>query len=256
MSTPPILPDTQAGPEKSHAMLRCAALAVAGLLLALLAVWIGSGLLDGFDYRGTNRLGRRFLRHLPWMLPLAAICGVLIGSYFRWAIEQRRKGLVLTFAVVRIFALFPLLGFAMLGALMFAFLAAIPLGIYRRLLSGKPAEGDREVLMNRVIVTPLWVMTLPFTLLKVESQGDVPIPAWVAPSRLLDWLPVLFIMLFAGPGFESEATGERVDPNWLAALAAYWLADWLIVTGYVSPLVAERTAAERLAALSHSNPPL
>lgn len=228
------------------AALRCMALAMLGLLLALTAVWLGTGWLDGFDYRHTNRLGRRFLRALPWALPLAALGGALLYTYFRWAIAETHKGWVLFIAVIRAFALFPLLGFAILMAMLFAIAAAIPLGLYRK-FTRKPAAADS--LMARLMGVPIWIMTLPFTLLGIESEGDIEIPARVSPSRLLNWLPFFFLLLLVGPGAESEASGERIDPNWLAAFAAYWLADCLIVTGYVAPALSARARCRRLAAL-------
>lgn len=220
-----------------------------GLLLAMAAVWLGTGWLDGFDYRGVNKLGRRFLRVLPWALPLAAIGGLLLHTYFRWALAEQHKGWVTLVAVIRVFALFPLLGFAILMAMLFAFAAAIPLGLYRK-FARQPADDEDGSLMTRLMVVPIWIMTLPFTLLKVKSEGDIEIPARVSPSRLLNWLPVLVLMLLFGPGFESEGSGERVDPNWLTALAAYWLADCLIVTGYVAPTLAAQARARRIAALN------
>lgn len=229
--------------------LLCAGLAMAGLLLALLAVWLGTGWLDGLDYRGTDKLARRFLRSLPWALPLAALAGVVLCAYFRSALAERHTGWVGLVGVVRAFALFPLLGFAILGAVLFAFLAAVPLGLYRRFVHHAAADEEDESLMNRLMVVPLWVMTLPFTLLKAESQGDIEIPARVSQVRLLNWLPMLFLLLLVGPGFESESTGERIDPNWLAVIAAYWLADWLIVALYVAPELAAHARACRLAEL-------
>lgn len=229
--------------------LRCAGLAIAGLLLALLAVWLGTGWLDGFDYRGVNKLGRRFLRALPWALPLAAAGGMLLYGYFRWALAERHKGWVTLLAVLRAFALFPFLGFAMLFAMIFGFVAAIAVGVWHKLARRPPAEGADGSFFPGLLVPLLWMMTLPFTLLKIQSQGDIEIPARVPPARLLRWLPILFLMLLVGPGFESESTGERVDPNWLAALAAYWLADCLIVAGHVAPLLARQARAARVAEL-------
>jgi hypothetical protein len=230
------------------AALLCAGLAMLGLLLALLAVWVGTGLLDGFDYRGTSRIAGRFLNNLPWMLPLAATGGILLYAYYDAALAERHKGWITLIAVVRLFALFPFLGFAILGSLMFAFAASIPLALVRRLIPRQPARNERP-LMDRAMGTPLWVLTAPFSLLKIESEGDVEIPARIPETRLLGWLPILFLMLLLGPGFESESTGERVDPNWLAAIATYWLADYLIVTCYVAPALAVRARALRLARL-------
>lgn len=242
-----MLADDESPPLPSA--LLCAGLAMAGLLLAMLAVWIGTGWLDGFDYRGVNKLGRRFLRALPWALPLAALGGLLLYGYFRCALAERHKGWVTLLAVVRSFALFPFLGFAMLFAMIFGFIAAFVVAIRHKLARRPPAEGADGSFFPGLLVPPLWMMTLPFTLLKIQSQGDIEIPARIPRARLLNWLPILFLMLLVGPGFESESTGERVDPNWLAALAAYWLADCLIVTGYVAPVLAARARARRRAAL-------
>lgn len=244
---PDRLPAAEAPPRRAD--LRCMALAMLGLLLAMAAVWLGTGWLDGFDYRHTNRLGRRFLRALPWALPLAALGGALLYVYFRWAIAETHKGWVLLIAVIRAFALFPLLGFAVLMAMLFAFAAAIPLALWRKLPGRRPGGDENGPLMARLMGVPIWIMTLPFTLLKIESQGDLEIPARVSPSRLIRWLPFFFLLLLFGPGAESEASGERIDPNWLAALAAYWLADCLIVTGYVAPELSARARRRRLATL-------
>jgi hypothetical protein len=222
---------------------------MAGLLLAMLATWLGTGWLDGFDYRGTDKLGRRFLRALPWALPLAAVAGLLLYAYFRAAIDERHKGWVLLLAIIRAFALFPLLGFAMLFGVIFSFVVAIPFGIFRKLRRREQGAEEGDNLLQRALVVPLWIMTLPFTLLKLESEGDIDIPARISRSRLINWLPLFFLMLLAGPGFESEETGNPVDPNWLTVLAAYWLADLLIVTGYVAPTLDARARARRLAKL-------
>lgn len=238
--------DVRTDDANARSALLCAGLAMLGLLLAMLAVWLGTGWLDGFDYRHTDRLGRRFLRALPWALPLAAIGGLLLYTYFRWAIAETHKGWVTLIAVVRAFALFPLLGFGILMAMLFAFAAAIPLAIYRK-FARRPAGDEDDSLMTRLMVVPIWIMTLPFTLLKIESQGDIEIPARISRSRLLNWLPFFFLLLLFGPGFESEDSGERVDPNWLAAFAGYWLADCLVVTGYVAPELSRRARAAKAA---------
>lgn len=234
-----------------RATLLCAALAMAGLLLAMVAVWAGTGWLDGFNTRGISKLEGRFIRVLPWALPLAAAAGVVLYTYFRWAIEERHKGWVLLFAVIRAFALFPLLGFAMLFGVLFVFAAAIPLAIYRKFFPGQTQdEGDdngSDNLLQRALVVPLWIITLPFTLLKVESEGDIDIPARISRARLLNWLPVFFLMLLFGPGFESEEPGDRINPNWLVAIATYWLADLFIVTGHVAPTLAAHARRRRLA---------
>jgi RimJ/RimL family protein N-acetyltransferase len=235
-----------------YAMLLCAGLAMLGLLLAMAAVWLGTGWLDGFDYRGVNRLGRRFIRVLPWALPLAALAGLLLYACFRCAIDERHKGWITLFAVIRAFALFPLLGFAMLFGMLFAFIAAIPLGLYRKFFHHPADDEASGSLFQSLLVVPLWIMTLPFTLLKIKSEGDIDIPARISRSRLINWVPVFFLMLLVGPGFESEQTGNRVDANWLAALATYWLADILIVTGYVAPTLTTRSHARRIAKLGRS----
>ncbi len=244
------MPAAPTPPPAARDAALCALLAMAGLLLAMLAVWLGTGWLDGFDYRGVNKLGRRFLRALPWALPLAAVGGLLLYTYFRWALAETNKGWVTLIAVVRAFALFPLLGFAMLFAMMLGVLAAIPYALYRKFADRRqPADDDAPGLVDRLLVPPLWMMTLPFTLLKIESQGDIEIPARIPAARLRSWLPFFFLLLLAGPGFEDEASGERIDPNWLAVLATYWLADCLIVTGYVAPTLAARAREARAAKL-------
>ena len=226
------------GGRHMHPGVWCALLGMTGLLLGMLTVWLGTGWLDGFGGRDLDRLGRRFLRALPWALPLAALGGVLLQVYFHWAIGLRHKAWVGILGVVRAFALFPLLGCAILLAFVIGVLASIGFGTFRK-LTGKSRERIKSAwLVTDLLQGPVWVLVLPFSLLKIESEGEFEIPRLVSRWRLMHWLPLLCLMLLLGPGFESENTGEYVDPNWLAALAGYWLADFLVVAAYVAPTLA------------------
>lgn len=233
---------------------RCAGLAMAGLLLAMAAVLVGTGWLDGFHDWGLHRIGRRLVRSLPWALPVGALAGVAIHGYFRAAIGGEGQGeakgglkaLLVLLAVARAFALFPLLGFAILLAVIAGIVVAVPLAAIRQ-LSGKTLLDGSDSLSTRLMIVPLWAMTLPFTLLRMESEGDIEIPARVAARRLLAWLPFVLLLVVVWAGAESEATGERVDPYWLSGVSAYWLADYLIVAGWVAPTLAERARARRAA---------
>lgn len=239
-----------------RAGVRSAGLAMSGLLLAMVAVYVGTGWLDGFDDWGLHRIGRRLVRSLPWALPIAALAGVAIHGYFRTTIggEGRAeagkaatgglKAMLVLLAVVRAFALFPLLGFAILLAVIAGIVVAVPLAAVRQ-LTGKTLLEGADSLSTRLTIVPLWVLTLPFTLLRMESEGDIEMPARVAARRLLSWLPFVILLVVVWAGAESDATGERVDPYWLAACAAYWLADYLIVAGWVAPTLAERARMRR-----------
>lgn len=232
----------QAGEEAAplRAALLCAALAMAGLLLAMASVYLGIGWLDGFGDWDLHRLGRRFRRALLWALPLAAIAGLLLYACYRSALDEKHKGLIVLFAVIRAFAFFPLFGMAMLLGMIGGFAGALLLAAYGKLSGQPPAEPETDGLIQRLLVVPLWFLTLPFTLLKVQSQGDIDIPARVGKARLLNWLPFLIVLLALFTGGESEGSGQRIDPYWLTAIAAWWLGDYLVVAGWLAPTLAAR----------------
>lgn len=233
-----------------RAALLCAALAMAGLLLAMASVYLGTGWLDGFGDWDLHRIGRRFRRALPWALPLAAIAGVLLYAVYRSAFDEKHKGLIVVFAIVRAFAFFPLFGMAMLLGMIGGFAGALLLAAYRKIAGLPPTDSNTDTLIQRLLVVPLWFLTLPFTLLKVQSQGDIDIPARIGKARLFNWLPFLIVLIALFAGGESEGSGQRIDPYWLSAFAAWWLGDYLVVAGWLAPTLAARARARRSAARS------
>lgn len=207
---------------------------VVGMLLAMTTVWLGTGWLDGFQVRSSTWLiGHFSLYGLGWLI-VSAITGMLIYGFYWAAVNQQYAGWVGLFAVIRAFVLFPWLGAAMLFAGLGGVLWAAGEFVIERILRG-PTELRTEPLVSQLLVVPVWVMALPFTLLKLESDGSVDIPQRVSPARLWKWFPALYLLLLLAPGMESEATGERVHPDWLAAMAGYWLADWLAIAFWVIP---------------------
>lgn len=150
--------------------------------------------------------------------------------------------LIVVFAIVRAFVFFPLFG--MIGG----FAAALLLATWRRIAGLPPADSDTDSLIQRRLVVPLWFLTLPFTLLKIQSQGDIDIPARVGKKRLFNWRPFLIALLALFAGGESEGSGQRIDPYWLSAFAAWWLGGYLVVAGWLAPTLAAR--ARRSAAQS------
>jgi len=237
--------DETARPPPTYSLkaaLICSSCAIAGLLLAFAGVYVGTGWLDGFDDWDLHRLGRRLRSTLLWSLPLSMVGGLLLYDYFRHALAQRAKGWLGLLGAVRAFALFPLIGF---GLLLF-FLLTLILGIGSWVLNklfGLPTVPDD--LLERLLGTLLWYLTLPFTLLGIESRGDIRIPVYVSRKRLLCWLPGLFVLLMFWCGAEAKGSHDRVDPYWLAAIAAYWFGDYLIAAFYVSPQLAKRKRGRR-----------
>lgn len=236
------MPDQPSGPRIGEALL-CAAIAMAGLALAMLAVYAGTGLFDGFGDWDLHRIGRRFRRALYWALPLAGIAGFFLAIYYDRLLRPGASALALLWSVVRAFAHFPLFGLLALLAMIWGFVAAIAGGLLRRIFRlGR--EADRGDLFARWLGPPVWFIVLPFIAMKLPMEGDMELPDTVSRRRLLRWLPAVLaaIMLYADA---SDAdTGERVDPYWLAAFAAFWLADYLIVALRVAPALRARERAE------------
>jgi hypothetical protein len=108
-------------------------------------------------------------------------------------------------------------------------------------LFGLPTVPDD--LLERLLGPQLWYLTMPFILLGLESRGGLRIPQRVSRARLLRWLPFLIALLLLWCGAESKHGHERVDPYWLAAAAAYWFGDYLIVLAYVAPRCRRDTSA-------------
>jgi len=220
-----------------RATVTCALCVCAGLLLAMASIYLGTGRLDGFKDWDLHRLGDRFVRSLIWSLPTAAVAGIVLYEYYRLALAERCKGLLGLIGVVRVFVLFPLFGFLLLLGFIFTLTLGL-LSLLGKKLLGTPTIPDNT--FERISGPALWFLILPFTLLKMESEGDMKIPFHVSRQRLLRWLPALLILLAFGCGAESESSGERISPHLLTALASYWLGDYLIAAFYVSPMLGMR----------------
>lgn len=226
--------------------LICIGLAVAGVLLAMADIWIGSGLLDGFHSRDVAALRWRYQNVLPFALLLATLGGVFLFVYYDAALARRHAGWVVLFGIARAFAMFMFLGFGLIFAFLLAPLGALVEFIVLR-WRGKQPEADQASAAKTLIVALLWVMMLPFSLLGVESEGEIDIPLDSAPRGLAAVIPLALLLLLFGPGFESEATGDRVDVLWLTAFAGYCLADCAIVLGFVVPRLELRERAREVA---------
>lgn len=220
------------------------AAALTGAALAMLGVYAGLGLHDGFGDMDLHRVGRRFLRILPWLLCLSVPAGALLRAYYVRLLAGKPTGLGVLWTVVRAFAHFPLYGGVALLSAMAGF-AAHGLSRLRRSLLGidaPPTSGD-EVL-SAWLGPPIWFIVMPFDLMGIEGEGDIELPERVSTRRMLRWLPAILAMLMLWTGATGEDSGERVDPYWLAAFASYWLGDYVAVAWLVAPVMAARRRAE------------
>jgi len=211
----------------------------AGTALALLGVYAGLGLHDGFGDWDLHRVGRRFLRYLPWVLALSALGGALLRSYYERLLAGKPSGLGVLGTIVRAFAHFPLYGGVALFSIMFGF-AALGLRSLRHRLLGGETPGTSDEALTGWLGPPIWFIIMPFDLMGVEGEGDVDLPETVSTRRMLRWLPAVLAMLMLWTGATSEDSGERVDPYWLAAFASFWLSDYLAVAWLVSPVMIAR----------------
>jgi hypothetical protein len=217
-----------------------AALAVAGTLLAMIAVYAGTGLHDGFGDWGLHRIGRRFRHALPWALPLAAVAGVFLHAYYARMLRPGVSGVMMLCTVVRAFVHFPLYGMLALFAMLWAFVHAIVTGVSGRWLRGGGAVEDSASPFARWLGPPVWFIILPFIGMKVPMEGDMAVPETISRRRLLRWLPAVIALILLYTDAVSEETGERIDPYWLAAIASFWLADYLMVALRVAPVLRAR----------------
>ena len=236
------MPDDRPQPELGGRLV-FAALALAGTILAMLAVYVGTGLHDGFDDFGLHRIGRRFRRALPWALPLAALAGVLLQAYYARLLRQGKPGADILWSIVRAFAHFPLYGMLALLAFMWCMvIAGWRLVLIRWQRKSAAAPEDSESLFLRWLGPPVWFIALPFVVMKMPMEGDFKFPQVISRRRLLRWLPAILALVFLATDAVSEDTGERVDPYWLAAVASFWLADYLMVALRVAPVLRARRA--------------
>lgn len=221
------------------------ALGVAGLLLAMLAVYVGTGLHDGFGDWDLHRLGRRLRRALIWALPLAGVGGLLLHTYYERLLRGAASGWVILGSVLRAFAHFPFFGALALFAMMWSFIVAGWRLLARLWRRGDPALDDPDPELQRWIGPPVWFIMLPFSMLKVPMEGDLELPQTVSRRRLLRWLPALIAMIFLYTDAVSEDTGERIDPYWLTLAASVWLIDYLIVAFQVAPELRARRRTQQ-----------
>ena len=208
-------------------------------MLALVCIWIGTGWLDGFHRPDTQWLGRKFAALAPWAIAIACVAGPLI----RWSYGFTTRGTLspvgLLVAIPRAFAVFPLYGFIILLGLLLCGLVALSLWGLSRVLRLVGATGLAHALRPRAglfewIALPIWMIVFPFTLAKPE--GELPLAQMESLHRRMLWLlPVLLAFIVFWTGAVSEDTGDRVDPFWLAAGAAYGLSDFRIVARQVIP---------------------
>jgi len=215
-----------------------AALGIAGAFLAMLAVYVGTGLYDGFLDWDLHHLGRRFRRALPWALPLAAVAGVLLRVYYARLLRPGVSGVAMLWTIVRAFIHFPFFGMLALLAVVWGFiLAGWNFVMIRWGRGAGVTAADSESIFLHWLGPPLWIILLPFIAAKLPMEGDLELPQTISRRRLLRWLPAALALVFLYTGGVSEETGERVDPNWLAAFASFWLADYLMVTLRVAPIL-------------------
>lgn len=234
------MPEDRRQPELGGPLV-FAALAVAGTVLAMLSVYVGTGLHDGFGDWDLHRIGRRFRRAMLWAFPLAAVAGLLLRAYYARMLQQSMSGMGVLWSIVRLFAHFPLYGMLAL----FAFAWGFALACWRRVMirwgRGAPAAAeDYESIILRWLGPPLWFMLLPFIATKMPMKGDMELPKTISRRRLLRWLPAVLAVLFFFTDAVSEESGERIDPYWLTAAASLWLADYLMVALRVAPVLRAR----------------
>jgi len=213
--------------------------AALGTAMALMCVWLATGWMDGFHRSDTLWLERKFLSLAPWALGIALIMGALI----RWShsLALRKKPLGVLIAIPRAFLVFPIYGFVVLvGYLLCAFVALLLWGLSRMLrLVGatNAAEWTRpRAVFAEMPALALWMIVFPIALASPDSESDIPTQEIQSLRRRLLWLLLVLVpFIFLWTGAVSEDSGERVDPIWLAAAAAYWLSDLLIVAFQVAP---------------------
>lgn len=242
--------------------LLAAGLATVGMVVAMLAVYVGTGLHDGFDDWDLHRLGRRFRRYFPYALLLAAAMGLLLHSYYSAVLRSTPAPWTLLISIPRAFIHFALFG----SVALFAFVALFAWrgfdAVGRKLGAAKGAEHPSpgkpfdERIIQTGIALPLWFMLFPITVMtKGDAAWDVEEGSKLAEDinrslrkpglktlkhRMIGLLPWLVACVFVWVGAESEDTGNRVDPYWLTAFASIWFADYLLVAFRVVPVLRAR----------------
>ena len=195
---------------------RCAGLAMAGLLLAMAAVLVGTGWLDVAFTTGAASHRRRSFVPLPLAL-LGRVCGRCDPRLFprgnRWGRAGEAKGglryAARAVAVARAFALFPLLGFAIPLAVIAGIVVAVPLAAIRQLerqdAAGRPDSlstrpDDRAAVGDDAALHPAQDG-------KRRRHRDSGV---VAARRPLAWLPfvLLLVVVWAGAELKRRASGS------------------------------------------------
>ena len=218
---------------------RFMAAALAGAAMAMLCIYAGLGLHDGFGDWDLHRVGRRFQRALPWVLCLSLPAGALMRGFYAHLLSGKPTGPAILWSVVRAFAHFMLFGAVILLAVMAGFSFVALRAVYLRFRGREVPKIDDDA-VSRWLGPPMWFIVLPFSMLGLPNEGDMELPETVSTRRLLRWLPAIFAMVMVYTGAVSEETGDRVDPYWLAAAASYWLGDYLAVAWLVSPVMIAR----------------
>ena len=235
-------------------------LGAAGMVIAMLAVYVGTGLHDGFGDWELHRLGRRLRRYLPYALLLAAGMGLMLHAYYTALIRATPAGWTMLISIPRAFIHFALFGLVALlaFAMVFACRGLAWLGRLLRLLrdpGGKRWAGWSKRIIRSGISLPLWFILFPMgafgAAVSVDSRLVEEISEGVREPglgnlrrRMLALLPWVIACVFIWVGAESEDSGDRVDPYWLTAVASIWFADYLMVAYRVVPaLRARRDAA-------------
>jgi hypothetical protein len=246
-------------------------LAIAGMTIAMLVVYVGTGLLDGFDDWDLHRLGRRFRRYFPYALLLAAGLGLLLHSYYSALIRATPAPWTMLITIPRAFIHFASLGFVLLFALMALLASECYKWIVRKLRGANDPKdlAEDRVFHNPILLTgiavPLWFILFPISTMQDgvagekdddagEKDDDLERAEDVSRSprrpginnmkhRMLLLLPWLVASALLWVGGESEATWNRVDPYWLTVFASFWFADYLVVAFRVLAMLPGRRGA-------------
>ncbi|MDX6770885.1 MAG: hypothetical protein SF051_15225 [Elusimicrobiota bacterium] len=235
----PLAPGDDLGAPLDAVVLSCA-----GCVLGVASVYAGTGWLDGFHTGGTEVVGRKLVKLSLWLLPSAAVLGVLLHRFYAAVLrpgQAESKPGVMLLAIPRAFFHFPLYGMlALLGIIVGgAWLGVV--WLKRRLLGGPPERvDDGPNLPQRLMGIPIWFIMLPFIAAGAPMEGDMSLPKTVPQRALLRWLPFILLGIAFWTGAVSEDSGERVDPYWLATAASAWIGEFLFVAVRVMPALRGR----------------
>jgi len=233
-----------------------AALVAAGTGLAMLCVYVGTGLLDGFGDRDLSRLGSRLRRYAPIALAGALVAGVLLHGYHARLLARPAPAWTVLVSIPRAFAHFPAFGMLALLGFVLAFVWG-PLLWIAALLRLRPRgvpvgeAPSLQALLVTGVGVPIWFLTFPFDAAGAAGESDFPKPSPVLLQGQMLWLlPWLLAAVALLSGAESGDTGERVAPGWLALAASYWIGDYLVVALQTAPALRARWMAERWRAVA------